>query len=84
MIVYKKGGKDFILMANSSRGVMKLPAAGLETYQAITAQTEKQGVPYETLTEMKGVAQLDKYDDNNAVILVADGGSMDLRTIPLP
>ena len=44
MIVYQKDGKDFILMANSSRGVMKLPAAKLDGYSAITAQTEKQGV----------------------------------------
>ena len=25
MIVYKKDGKDFLLMANNSRGVMKIP-----------------------------------------------------------
>jgi hypothetical protein len=84
MIVYQKDGKDYILMANSSRGVMKLPAANLDTYEGITAQTEKQGVPYETLTELKGVAQLDKYDDRNAVILVTEGGSSDLRTVALP
>ncbi|MFN0105794.1 MAG: hypothetical protein ACKV2U_27365 [Bryobacteraceae bacterium] len=84
MIVYNKDGKDYILMANSSRGVMKLPAAKLETYEAITAQTEKQGVPYETLAELKGVQQLDRYDDKSAVMLMVDGGSMDLRTVALP
>jgi hypothetical protein len=84
MIVYKKDGKDFILMANSSRGVMKLPAAKLEGYEAITAQTEKQGVPYETIAELKGVQQLDKYDDKSALMLMVDGGSMDLRTVALP
>ncbi|HEU0120063.1 MAG TPA: hypothetical protein VFQ91_06015 [Bryobacteraceae bacterium] len=84
MIVYQKGGKDYILMANSSRGVMKLPAANLETYDAITAQTEKKGVPYETLSDMKGVQQLDRYDGKNALMLMVDGGSMDLRTVALP
>ena len=34
MIVYEKGGKHFILMANSSRGVMKLKADNLESYYA--------------------------------------------------
>ena len=34
MIVYQKDGKDFILMANSSRGVMKLPAAKLDSYSS--------------------------------------------------
>lgn len=84
MIVYNKDGKDFILMANSSRGVMKLPAAKLDGYPSITAQTEKTGVPYETLADWKGVQQLDKYAENTAVILTQDGGSVDLRTVPLP
>jgi len=85
MIVYKgKDGKDYILMANSSRGVMKLPAANLEKYEPITAQTEKKGVPYETLGELKGVTQLDRYDDKSALMLMVDGGSMDLRTVALP
>ncbi|MBM3766431.1 MAG: hypothetical protein FJW32_13665 [Acidobacteria bacterium] len=84
MIVYTKGGKDFILMANSSRGVMKLPTANLDGYSAIVAQTEKQGVPYETIAELKDVQQLDKYDDKSAILLQTTGGSMDLRTIALP
>ena len=85
MIVYQKDGKDYILMANSSRGVMKLPAAKLESYDAITAPVaDKQGVPYETIAELKGVQQLDRYDDKSALMLMLDGGSMDLRTVALP
>jgi hypothetical protein len=84
MIVYNKGGQDYILMANSSRGVMKLPTAKLEQYPGITAQTEKQGVPYETIADLKGVQQLDKYDDANAVLLSDASGTLDLRTITLP
>jgi hypothetical protein len=85
MIVYTKGGKDYILMANSSRGVMKLPAAKLESYEGITSPVpDKQGVPYETLADLKGVQQLDRYDDKNAVMLMMDAGSMDLRTVALP
>jgi hypothetical protein len=85
MIVYTKDGKDYILMANSSRGVMKLPAAKLDKYESITAPVpDKLGVPYETIAELKGVQQLDRYDDKNAVMLMQDGGSMDLRTVALP
>lgn len=84
MIVYSKGGKDYILMANSSRGVMKLPTANLDKYESIVAQTEKQGVPYETIEMLKGVQQLDKYGDSSALVLQVDGGSMDLRTVALP
>ncbi len=84
MVVYRKGGKDYILMANSSRGVMKLPAANLDKYQPITTQTEKEGVPYETIASLKGVQQLDKLDEANALLLMDDGGSLDLRSVPLP
>ena len=84
MIVYAKGGKHYILMANSSRGVMKLTADNLETYQPITKQTETTGVPYETIASLKGVQHLDKYDDANALVLMGDSSSLDLRTVPLP
>jgi hypothetical protein len=84
MIVYVKGGKHYILMANSSRGVMKLTADNLESYQPITKQTEVTGVPYETIADLKGVQHLDKYDDGNALVLIGEGASLDLRTVPLP
>jgi hypothetical protein len=84
MIVYTKGDKHFILMANSSRGVMKLPADNLEKYNAITAHTEITGVPYETIADLKGVQQLDKLDDSKALVLVNTNGSLDLRTVALP
>jgi len=84
MIVYEKGGKHFILMANSSRGVMKLTGDHLEGFAPITKPTEVAGVPYETLTDLKGVQQLDKYDATHAIVLLGEGGSLDLRTIALP
>jgi hypothetical protein len=84
MIVYSKGGKNFILMANSSRGVMKLPADNLETYKPIVARTEITGVPYETIASLQGVRQLDKLDDASALVLVGSGSSLDVRSIPLP
>jgi hypothetical protein len=84
MIVYRKDGQDYILMANSSRGVMKLSAKNLEGYEPITAQTDIRGVPYETIASLKGVQQLDKLDDANALMLFDDAGSLDLRAVPLP
>jgi hypothetical protein len=84
MIVYSKGGKHYILMANSSRGVMKLTADHLESYSPITKQTEVTGVPYETIASLKGVQHLDKFDDASALVLMGEGASLDLRTIPLP
>jgi hypothetical protein len=84
MITYKKDGHDYILMANSSRGVMKVDAAHLDTYSPITMPTDITGVPYKTVDAWKGVVQLDKIDDNIAMVLQDSGGSLDLRGVALP
>jgi hypothetical protein len=84
LIAYRKDNHDYLLLANSNRGVMKLDAANLEQYQPIVAHTEATGVPYTTLAELKGVKHLTRLDDSNALMLVDNGGSMDLRALPLP
>jgi hypothetical protein len=86
MIAYKKGGREFRLMANSARGVMKLDAAKLETYSRIeTPIADKAGVPYETIDALQGVMQLDKVDETSAVIVTADAEkTTSLKTIALP
>src|SRR5205807_6440448 len=38
MIVYKKGGKEYILLANSARGVMKISTEGIDKAEGITAK----------------------------------------------
>jgi hypothetical protein len=84
MIVYNKGGRDYILMANNSRGVMKLSADNLDGYKAITAPTDIAGVPYQTIAGLNGVEQLDSFDEGHAVILSRIAGSTELKTIALP
>ena len=81
MIAYQKGGHEYILMANSSRGVMKLDAAHSDTYKPITAPTEVTGVPYQTLDDWKDVKHLEKYDDKLALVLSESNGD---RTICAP
>ena len=85
MVTYRKDGHDFLLMANSNRGVMKLSTEHLDSYEAITKPVaETAGVPYETIKDLKGVQHLEKFDDSKALILASAGSSMDLKTIPLP
>jgi hypothetical protein len=90
MIAYRKGGQDFILMANSARGLMKIDAKEIDKHAASTSITsripDKAGVPYETLAEYANtVVQLDKVDDTSAVIVVADADKKtSLKTIALP
>ena len=88
MIVYQQGDKSFLLMANSTRGVMKISTENIEDQEGITERVGGgglAGLTYETIEELKGVVQLDRLNDTQAVILVqTDSGAQDLRTIELP
>ena len=85
MVVYKKDGKDFVLLANSARGVMKVSTDNIKTVTPITnAVADKAGLAYETL-EYKGVEHLDRLDEGQAVLLQkADDNSYKLVSIKLP
>ena len=86
MITYQKDGKDYLLLANSSRGVMKINAEEITGVEGITAPvSDKKGVTYETIESWKGVDQLDRFDEKNVVVLRrGEGGAMNLESLPLP
>jgi hypothetical protein len=88
MIVYQKDGKDYILMANSSRGIMKISTESIEKAESITDRVGgggTKGQPYETINNWTGVAQLDKLDQQNALVVRrGDGDSLNLESLPLP
>jgi hypothetical protein len=87
MIVYTKGGKDYVLMANSARGVMKIPAETFEKASTITSRGKGEtfGVGYESIKELTGVLHLDRLDGERALLLVqAEDKSLSLKSVPLP
>jgi hypothetical protein len=98
MVPYQKDGHNFILVANSARGVMKLKADDLKSYAAIDSPTTTgvAGVPYDTMSDLKNVQHLAQLDSSNVLILsgmpgagpaYARGpavGPMNLQTIALP
>jgi len=88
MIVYQKDGKDFLLMSNNARGVMKVNVENIDKAGAITDAVKgggTAGLPYESIKELKGVTQLDKLDKDHALLLVqSDSGSLNLKAIQLP
>ena len=88
MFVYTKAGKDYLLMSNTSRGVMKIPADTFAAAAPITAPVaeEKAGVPYETVTSLAGVEQMDLFDASQALVLARAGadGPRTLSLVPLP
>ncbi|HKD05649.1 MAG TPA: hypothetical protein VKB79_07090 [Bryobacteraceae bacterium] len=99
MVPYRKNGKDFILVANSAFGLLKVEADHLETYPTIDSPTKNPGtagMPFEKITSVTNVKQLAQVDAANAVVLTANAGAgpafapgppvgpMTLKTIALP
>jgi hypothetical protein len=88
MIVYQKGGKDFLLLANNARGVMKISTDGIDKAESITEPVgggSTKGQKYDTISELKGIVQLDSLDKERALVLVqTEGGSQNLQSIALP
>lgn len=93
MIPYRKDNRNYILMANSYRGVLKLPADNLDRYSPITEPAQMEGVPFKRIPALQGVRHLTRLDDANALVLMEsrdaetnlpDHKGLDLESVPLP
>ncbi len=90
MIVYTKDGKEYLLLANSARGVMKIPTEGIDKVEPIKEPikgggTGGQGKKIEKIEALKDVQHLDKYGKNLALVLkTGEGGARNLEAIELP
>lgn len=98
MVPYKKNGHDYILVANTSFGVVKLKADNIQTYPAITAPqiTDVAGVPYDKVGDLKNVQHLAQLDAANVLVMTGQpgpgpawnpgppAGPINLSTVALP
>jgi len=85
MIIYQKDGKDYILIANSKRGVMKVTTENIDKIEGITKPVKKTaGLSYETIKDLQGVLHLAKLDKEQALLLVQANGSLNLESVALP
>ena len=86
MVLYKKDGREYLLMSNTSRGVMKIPTDGFASATPITepVRTETGGIAYETIASMKGIEQLDLLDASRTIVLSRVDGTLNLATVALP
>lgn len=83
MIVYEQGGKHFLLIANSARGVMKVSTDKIGRAEGITERVGGGGIAgqeFETIKSLEGTTQLAKYNDTHAIVLIGDK----LSVVPLP
>ena len=85
MIVYQKGGKDYLLMANSRRGVMKITTDNIDKEEPIVAPVANtKGLGFETIAAWTGVEQLDRLSDQLAMVVRRTGDALSLESLPLP
>lgn len=87
MIVYEKDGSRHLLVANSSRGIMKIPTDSIADQESLDKPVRgggTAGLGYDAVDELKGVVQLDRLDDSTGVILVQSDDGMNLTTFALP
>ncbi|MCA8991938.1 MAG: hypothetical protein KDA88_08160 [Planctomycetaceae bacterium] len=87
MIAYTKDGKDYLLLANSARGIMKISTEDIDKAEGIDSPVRGGGVAgqsYETIESWQNVVQLDRLNDKQAVVLVSADGQSTLKTMNLP
>lgn len=85
MIVYSKNGQDFLLMSNTSRGVMKIPTSQFAAAPAITSRIGGTQGTFETIASMTGVEQLDLLDAQRTIVIArAADGARNLTAVMLP
>jgi hypothetical protein len=88
IVAYEKGGQQYLLMSNSSRGVMKIPTIGFASAAPITTRvpTGTAGIGFETVASMVNIEQLDLLDAERTVVIAraADGASRSLSAVALP
>ena len=85
MIVYTKGGQEYLLMSNTSRGVMKIPTSQFATNAPITASVGGTKGAFETIASLQGVEQLDLLDNGRTILIVRGAdGARSLTAVVLP
>jgi hypothetical protein len=77
MIPYKKDGHEYLLIANSSFGVVKLHADSLASDRPIDSPTQvtgSAGAPYDKITALTNVQHLVRFDEGRALVVMAAPG----------
>jgi hypothetical protein len=98
MVPYKKDGHDYILIANTSFGVVKLKADNLQSYPEIASpqRTDVAGVPYDKVSSLTNVQHIAAMDASSVLVMTGHPGSgpaynpgppvgpINLQTVALP
>jgi hypothetical protein len=85
MVLYKKDGHEYVLMANTRHGVLKISTDQFGTASGLTNPVNgTAGIPAEKIASMTNVVQLDLLDATHSVILTKADGAVNLQAVVLP
>jgi hypothetical protein len=88
MFVYEQEGKDYLLLSNSVRGVMKIATDDVETRPGLSERVPgggTAGLPFEQVESLAGVVQMDKFDAAHVMVIqTQDDGALTLSVVDLP
>ncbi len=85
MVLYNKEGRDYLLMANTRHGVLKIPTSQFSSAPAITSRIGGTQGTFEHVAALSGIEQLDLLDAQRSIVLArASDGSRNLSAVALP
>jgi hypothetical protein len=85
MVLYEKDGRQYLLMANTRHGVLKIGTDPFGTAPGLTDRVEDTaGVPAEKVASMAGIVQLDLLSEAQSIALQRTDAAINLQTFPLP
>ena len=85
MILYNKNGHEYVLMANTRHGVLKISTDQFGTASGLTNPVnDTAGIPAEKIASMTNVVQLDLLDATHSVILTKTDAGVNLQAVVLP
>lgn len=88
LITYQKDGANYLLLANSVRGVMKISTADIDRKDGLTKPVTGGGTAgqaFESIDALSGTVQLDRLNATHAVVVQkGTTGELTLKSVPLP
>jgi hypothetical protein len=87
MIAYEKNGEQFLLMANSARGVMKISTQNIGRENGLTEPVTGGGTAgqsFEKVAALEGTVQLDRLNEKQIVVVQSAAEKLSLRSVELP
>jgi hypothetical protein len=80
MVAFTQDGQEYLLVANTSHGLVKIACRDIDTQPPLTEPTEPVGVPRET-EDLQGITRLANLDDSYVLALQADRDRQHLRSL---